>query len=153
MYIQHEKGLALWNSYDKKNQEIAPMMMTQWWYRSSHYDPDPVMMIQQDGLAVMIQIEWWSRSRWRWLEYQDNLKMKMTWRWTWQELIDDSDDTEKKTHADKLCWENTFLVKRECWCICNFRMYSPVYLMSCTLMFIPRSVCNVFESCHAPMFL
>ena len=29
-------------------------------------------------------------------------------------LDDDPDDTEKKTCADKLCRENTFLVKREC---------------------------------------
>ena len=39
-----------------------------------------------------------------------------------------------------------------CWCNCNFRMYSLVYLMYCTPMFIPGSVCNVIESCHAPMF-
>ena len=34
----------------------------------------------------------------------------------------------------KLCRKNTFLVKRECWCICNFGMYSSMYLMSCNPM-------------------
>ena len=29
-------------------------------------------------------------------------------------------------------------------------MYSLVFLMYCTPMFIPGSVCNVIESCHAP---
>ena len=35
----------------------------------------------------------------------------------------------------------------------NFRMYSLVFLMYCTLMFILGCVCNVIESCHAPMFI
>ena len=146
-----------------------------WW---SRLDDDPAVTIQikwwsrlDDDPVVMIQIEWWSRSsednpdrvmiqiqmkmtwRWRWPEDEDDLKMNMTWRWRWRELDDDSDDTEKKTCADKLCRENTFLVKRECWCIFNFGMYSLVYLMYYTPMFILGSVCNVFETCHAPMFL
>ena len=41
----------------------------------------------------------------------------------------------------------------ECCCICNFGMYSLVYFMYCTPMFIPGSICNVIESCHASMFL
>ena len=170
-----KKGWLYRDSYENKNQEIAPVMMTQWWSRSSDDDPDPVMMIQQywsilsdDPNPVMIQIEWWSRSddeddlkmkitwRWRWLEYEVNLKMKITWKmnmtWIWRQRELD-DDLENKTCANKLCRENTFLVKRECWCICNFRMYSSVYLMYCTPMFIPGCVCNVLESCHAPMFL
>ena len=107
-------------SYDEKNQEIAPVMMSQWWSRSSD-DLDPVMMIQQwwsrsindpdlvmmpsddpdlvmmpsdDPDRVMIQIRWW-----RWLEDEDELKMKNTWRW--RGLEDDPEDKEKKT-----CGEN-----------------------------------------------
>ena len=37
-------------------------------------------------------------------------------------------------------------------CNCNFEMYSPMYLMSCTMMFIPGCVYNVIESSHASMF-
>ena len=40
-----------------------------------------------------------------------------------------------------------------CWCICNFGMYSFVYFMYYTPMFILRSIYNVIESCHALMFL
>ena len=84
-----------------------------------------------------------SMIQWRWARSRDDLdpderwlKMKMNWRWRWWEVDDDSDDTEKKTCANKLCWENTFLVKRECWCNCNFGMYSSVFLMYCNPMFI-----------------
>ena len=35
----------------------------------------------------------------------------------------------------------------------NLGMYSLVYLMYCTLMFILGSIYNVIESCHTPMFL
>ena len=137
----------------------------QWWSRSSddpdpvmisNVDPDPVMMSSDDpDLVMMIQIEWWSRSS---DDDPDQVMIhiqwwNMTWRWRWWELNDDPDDTEKKTYVDKLCWENTFLVKMECWCNCNFRMYSSIYLMYYTPMFILGCVCNVFESCHAPMFL
>ena len=66
-------------SYDENNQEIAPVMMPS-------DDLDQVMMIQ---------IEWWSRSR-----------------WIWRELDDDLDDIEKNICVDKLFLENTFLVKR-----------------------------------------
>ena len=138
-----KNGWLCRTSYDEKNREIAPVMMTQWWSKSSD-DPD----------LVMIQIQWWwSKSSDDWDPDEDDLKMKMTWRWRWRELNDDPDDTEKRTCADKLCQENTFLVKRECWCICNFEMYSSVYLMYCTSMFILGCVCNVFESCHATIFL
>ena len=174
-----KKGWIYRTSCDEKNHEIAPMMMTQWWSKSSD-DPDPVMMIQQwwsrssDDVLVMIQIQWWwSRSsddpdpvmmiqiQW-WSRSSDDdldqvmiqIQMKITWSWIWRwrGLDDDLHDTEKKTCADKLCRENTFLVNRECWCICNFGMYSLVYLMYCTPMFTPRSIYNVIESCHAPMF-
>ena len=138
-----KKGWLCRTSYDEKNHEIAPMMIQiERWSRSS--DDDLAVMIQIEWWSrfsdddpyrvMMIQIEWWSRSRWRWLEDEDDLKMKMTWRW--RELDDDPDDTKKKTCADKLCRENTFLVKRECWCNCNFRMYSLVFLMYYTPMFI-----------------
>ena len=114
-------------------------MIQQWWSRSSDDvqdgDPDRVMIQIQRWCSrddpdpvMMIQI------RWRWLIEEDDLKMKMTWRW--RRPDDDPNDTEKKTCADKLCRENTFLVKRECWCICNFGMYSLVFLMYCNLMFI-----------------
>ena len=154
-----KKGWLYRTSCDEKNHEIAPMMMTKWWSRSSD-DLDPVMMSpwwsrssDDPNLVMMIQIEWWSRSRWRWLEDEDDLKIKMTWRWRWWGLDDDLDDIEKKTCAIKLCRENTFLVKRECWCNCNFGMYSLVFLMYCNPMFIPGCICNVLESCHAPRFL
>ena len=40
-----------------------------------------------------------------------------------------------------------------CWCICNFGMYSSMYLMYCDPMFILGCFYYVFESCcHAPMF-
>ena len=39
-----------------------------------------------------------------------------------------------------------------CYCNCKFRMYSFVYLMYYTPMFIPGCVCNVIDSCHALMF-
>ena len=126
-------------SCDEKNHEIEPVMIQQWWSRSSDY-PYPVLILQwwsrsSDDLdPTMIEIEWWSR-------------------WRWWEIEDDLDDTEKNTCVVKLCRENTFLVKRECWCNCNFRMYSLVFLMYCNLMFIPGCICNVLESCHAPMFL
>ena len=122
----------------------------QWWWSSSD-DPDPMMIRIQWWCPVIIQIEWWSRSiddvQW-WSRSSDDIdpKMNMTWR------RDDPDDTEKNTCADKLCRVNTFLVKRECWCNCNFAMYSLVFLMYCNPMSIPGCVCNVIESCHAPMF-
>ena len=65
----------------------------------------------------------------RWLEDEDDLKMTRTLRWPrWYKTED-------------LCWyilcrENTFLVKRECWCNCNFIMYSLVFLIYCNPMFI-----------------
>ena len=106
-------------------------------------------MIQiQWWCPVMIQIQWWSRSSddvpW-WSRSsddpdpnEDDLQMKMTWRWWITD--DDQDDTEKKTCVDKLCRENTFLVKRECWCNCNFGMYSLVFLIYCNPMFIPGCI-------------
>ena len=135
------KGWLCRTSCDEKNREITPVMMTQWWWRSSD-DPDPMMMIQQ----------WWSNSDDP-DPNEDDLKRKMTWRWRWRELDDDPDDTEKNNCADKLCRENTFLVKRECWCNCNFRMYLLVFLMYCNLMFISGCICNVLESWHARRFL
>ena len=47
-------------------------------------------------------------------------------------------------------WESQ--ASPRCWCNCNFGMYSLVFLMYCTLMFILGCVYNVIESCHAPMF-
>ena len=155
-----KKGWIYRTSSDENNEEIAPfdwdsgssdddddLVMIQFWWWSS--DDTDLMMIQwcsissDDPDSMMIQT-WW-----RWIDNEDDLMMNMTWRWIW--IDDDLDDIEKKTCADKLCRENTFLVKRECWCICNFGMYSLVYLMYCTPMFIPGSIYNVIESFHAPM--
>ena len=139
-----------WDSMRDDN-PVVMMIQIQWWCPSD--DPDRVMIYIQwwwsrlsDDLDIVMKMTW----IWRWLEDEDNLKMKMTWRWRrW----DDPVNTEKKTSADKLCWENTFLVKRECWCICKFGIYSLVYFIYCTPVFIPGSICNVIESFHAPMFL
>ena len=129
--------------WSKSMDDLYPKMMLQRLSKSRD-DPD---------LVMMIQIEWWSRSRWRWIEDEGDLKIEMTWKWRWQRIDNDPDDIEKKTCADKLCRENTFLFKRECWCNCNFEMYSLVFLMYCNPMFISGCICNVFESCHALMFL
>ena len=93
--------------------------------RSSN-DPDPAVMIQiqssdDDPYREMIQIRWW-----RWLEDED-----------------DPVDTEKKT-----CRKNTFLVKRECWCICNFGMYFSMYIMYSNPTFI--SGCIVIADFTTP---
>ena len=154
-----KKGWLCRTSYHEKNHEIAPVMMIQieWWSRSSD-DPYLVMMFQwwsrsSDDISMTIQIEWWSKSN---DEY--DLKMNITWRWRW--LEDEDDENSMMTQMIQRrrlvlinCSREYLLVKRECWCICNFGMYSPIYLMYCTPMFIPGSVCNVFESFYASMFL
>ena len=99
--------------WSKSNDDVP------WWSRSSD-DPEPVMMLHDDPDREMIHIQW------RWLIDKDDLNMKMNWRCRWRE------DPEKKTSDEK----NTFLVKRECWCNCNFRMYSLVFLIFCNPMFI-----------------
>ena len=126
----------------------------EWWSRSSYDDsersrssddPDPAVMIQilsremiqiewwsRSSPVMLIQIGWWSRSSdaiWWWSRSRDDLKTKMTWRWRWLKYEDVPFDAEKKTSAKKLCRKNTFLVKRECWCICNFGMYSSMYFI------------------------
>ena len=139
--------------------------MIQWWWSNS-----------DDPVVVMIQIPWWRRPeeeddleeylkakmtwRWRRIEDEDYLKMKKTWRRWWLEYEEDlkmnmkrwSSRCREEDQCWKLCQKNTFLVKREYWCNCNFGMYSPMYLVSCTPMFILGCVYNVIESCHAPMF-
>ena len=118
----------------------------EWWSRSSYNDsersrsgddPDPAVVIQiewwsRSSLVMLIQIRWWSRSSdaiWWWSRSRDDLKMKMTWRWRWLKDEDVPVDAEKKTSVEKLFRKNTFLVKRECWCICNFGMYSSIYFI------------------------
>ena len=127
-----KKGWIFRTSYDKKNHDIAPMMIQikwwsrssdddQWWSKSSD-DPDPVMMSHDDPDQEMIQIQRMNMTwRRRWLEDSEDLRCR--WR-------DDPIDTEKKTSAKKLCQKNTFLVKRECWCICNFEMYSLILYLN-----------------------
>ena len=151
------------------------MMIQQWWSRSSddpdpvqwcwsrlRDDPDLVMMFHVDPDREMIQIQWWCSmliqiERWS-RSSEDDLKTKMNWRRRWLEDEDDLNTRWSSWYREedqcwKLCRKNTFLVKRECWCICNFRMYSSMYLMYCNPMFIPGRFYYVFESCgHAPMF-
>ena len=148
-----KKGCLCRTSCDEKNHEIAPrMIQIKWWSRSSDDDP-----------AVMIQIEWWSRSIpvmliqiERWSRSSDNdLNMMMTWRLRGLEMHMTrwSSWYREEDQCWKLCRKNTFLVKRECWCICNFGMYSSMYLMYCNPMFILGCIYYVFESCcHALMF-
>ena len=147
-----KKGWLCRTSCDKKNHEIAPVMIQiewwqlvmiqiEWWSRSSSDDTDREMiqiqsndvdsdreMIQiQWWCSMMIQIERWSRSSddaawWSRSEDEDDLKMKMTWRWKWLEDKDDlktrwSSWYREEDQCWKLCRKNTFLVKRECWCI------------------------------------
>ena len=92
--------------------------------QSSDDDPDPVMIQIQWWCSMTIQIEKWSRS-----SDVDDLKKKMTWRQRWSSWYREEDQCWKS------CQKNTFLVKRECWCICNFEMYSSMYLMYCNPMF------------------
>ena len=143
----------------------AVVIQIEWWSRSS-----PVMLIQ---------IEWWSRSsdailcwsrssddpdpvQWCWSRSSNDLdpvmpfyddpdremiQIQMTWRWRWSSWCREEDE------CWKLCRKNTFLVKRECWCICNFRMYSYMYFIYCNPMFIPGCFYYVFESyCLTSMF-
>ena len=134
--------------WSRLDDDLDQMMIHIWWWSSS-----------DDQAVAMIQIPWWRRLEeeddleedlkmkmtwgWRRIEYEGNLKMKMT-RWSsWY---------REEDQYWKLCRKNTFLVKRECWCNCNFEMYSAMYIMSCTPMFILGCVCNVIESCHALMF-
>ena len=59
-------------------------------------------------------------------------------------------DPVMKTCADELCQENTFIVKRECLCICNFGMYSLLYFIYC-ISLVPDvligRIINVIKSC------
>ena len=85
-----KEGYLYRTSYDKKNHEIAHMMMTRWdpdramihiqlwwlqeihikwWSKSSSDDPYRVMMSIDDSDRVMIHIHWWSilsMIQWRW---------------------------------------------------------------------------------------
>ena len=122
-----------------KSSDDPDLMMIQWCSKSS-VDPD-LMMIHRcsrsgdDPDLMMIQ----------WCFISSNYPyLKMNWRWRW--IDDDPNDTEKNTCSDKLCQENTFLVKRECWCICNFGMYSLIYLILYPNVPIKR-VINIINSC------
>ena len=107
------------------------MIHIEWWSRSSSDDPDRVWSSDD----VLDQV--WSSDD---DPDEDDLNMNMTWRWRWREVDYDSNDTEKNTCVNKLCWDNAFLVKRECWCNCNFRMYSLVFLIYCNPIFIPGCI-------------
>ena len=54
------------------------------------------------------------------------------------------------TFADELCLENTFLVKMDCLCNCNFGMYSLVYFIY-YISLVPDvaigRVINIIKSC------
>ena len=60
--------------------EIALVMMTQWWSRSS--DDTDLMMIwwwsRLDEDDLIMNMTW----RWRWHEDEYDLKMKVTWWWS-----------------------------------------------------------------------
>ena len=127
-----KKGYLCRTSYDEKNQEIEPVMMIQQRCSRTRDDPDRVMILIQ---------WWWSRSS----DDPDPVMIQIQWWWSRSSDNPDPDDIEKKTCTNKLCRENTFLVNRECWCNCNFKMYSLVYLMYCTPMIIFESVW--FMSC------
>ena len=133
--------IQLW-WWSRLDDNLDQVMIQMWWWSRSSDDPD-VMMIQQwwasnhDDANPVMKKNW----RIRWLE---DSKMKMT-RW--------SSWCREEDQCWKLCRKNTFLVKRECWCNCNFGMYSSMYLMSCNPMFILGCIYYVIESyCHAPMF-
>ena len=142
------------------------MIQIKW---SRRDDPD-LMMIQiewwsscDEPVVMMMQILWWRERRWledsktkknwrerRWLEDSKKKKtqilkdLKMT-RW--------SSWCREEYQCWKLCRKITFLVKRECWCIYNFRMYSSMYHMYHNPMFIMGCIYNVIESCcHVLMF-
>ena len=151
-----EIQIELWSrsSYDDSERsrssddpDLAVEIQIEWWSRScperwsrSSDDPDPAVEIQIEWWSrscpvMLIQIEWWSRSsdaifmmiqieRWsrsRWLKDEDELKMKMT------QMIQLMQ--RRRPVLKNLCRKNTFLVKRECWCICNFGMYSSIYFI------------------------
>ena len=126
-----------WWSRSSSDDLDQVMIQIQWCWSRSRDDLDPVMMSHDDPDREMIQI-------WR---------MKMTWRLRRLEMTRWSSWYREEEQCWKLCQKNTFLFKRECWCICNFGMYSSMYLMYCNPMFIPGCIYYVIESCcHAPMF-
>ena len=130
----------------------------EWWSRSSGDDLDRVMIqIQSSDIdpdREMIQIQWWCSMMIhieRWSRFsddvpwwsrsrddpdsknEDDLNTKMTWRLKRLEMQMTrwSSWYREEDQCWKLCRKNTFLVKRECWCICNFGMYSSMYLIYC----------------------
>ena len=140
---------------------VVMMIQTRWWSRSS--DPD-VMMIQtwwrsrsSDDPTMMSQYSLWYISR-----DEEYLKTQKNWRWKGIEEKEDLNTKEdlkmtrwsswcrEEHQCWKLCRKNTFLVKRECWCICNFGMYSSMYLIYCNSMFILWCIYYVIESCRHP---
>ena len=131
-----------WSKWDDPD-----LMMIQQWWASSHDDVDPVIKRK--------------KMTWR-LKDKEKLKKKMTWRLEYKEDLKTEEDLKmtrwsswcrEEDQCWKLCRKNTFLVKRECWCICKFRMYSSMYLMYCNPMFIPGCIYYVFDSCcHSLMF-
>ena len=119
--------------------EVSPITsMKKGWLCITSYDEKnwDIAPFDWDSRAMMIQLWWWS---------SDDLALMMI-----QLCSGFDDDPEKKTCADELCQENTFLVKRECWCICNFGMYSLVYFICCISLYpdVPIGrIINVIKSC------
>ena len=140
--------IQTWWRSRSSNNPVVMMIQTRWWSRC---DDDPYLMMIQiewwssndEPIVIMMQISWWRR-----LEDKEDLKTKedlKMMRW--------SSWCKEEDQCWKLCRNTTFLVKRECWCIYNFRMYSSMYLMSCNPMFILGCIYYVIESCcHAHMF-
>ena len=141
-----EIQIEWWSRSSSDDPDRVMIQIQQWWSRSSD-DPNPVQWCwsrSSDDLDPVMPYLWWSRSRDD--PDPDDLKMKMTWRWRWLRW---SSWCREEDQCWKLCRKNTFLVKRECWCICNFGMY----FIYCNPMFIPGCFYYVFESCgYALMF-
>ena len=86
-----KKGWLCRNSCDEKNHEISLVVLIQieWWSRS------------RDSALVMIQIEWWSRSKddspemiqieWRWSRSSDDLDSVMMIQIEWWSRSSDND--------------------------------------------------------------
>ena len=108
-----KKGWLCRTSYDKKNHEIAPVLIQiKWWSRSSSDDLDRVMIqihsSDVDPDREMIQIQWWCSMMIqieRWSRSDNDLKMKMTWRQRW---LEDEDDL-------KMRWSSWYREENQCW--------------------------------------
>ena len=133
-YIQHEKWLdMLMKTYmdDRPTNSMKKGWLCRTSYDEKNWEIAPFARDSgsNDDPALMM-IQWW------WFGFDDDPY--------WM------NDPVMKTCADELCQENTFLVKRECWRIFNFGMYSLVYFIY-YISLVPDvpigRVINVIKSC------